>query len=220
MSLWLLVRCGTLRRRFSFSSRLPLLVEWGNSRRFLGRYLFLVLMFFSLTFRNFVRRLSLQSIRCLAPFVFGPWQGLSAIFQKKSFSVLCVLCDIVSCTASLSPRPRSLFVSPRTPSRPLSKNALNFFLQDVISRASSFSSSSTSSGCSSSSSSRSSSASLAHSVGGRLSGMPLFPLSLWQVLGPLLRSLPPSISLMFSFLPRKVLVWVLWWRRVPWFRYF
>ena len=35
-------------------------------------------------------------------------------------------------TSSLSPRPRSLFVSPRSPSRPLSKNALSFFLRSVI----------------------------------------------------------------------------------------
>ena len=35
-------------------------------------------------------------------------------------------------TSSLSPRPRSLFVSPRTPSRSLSKNALSFFLRSVI----------------------------------------------------------------------------------------
>ena len=35
-------------------------------------------------------------------------------------------------TSFLSPRPRSLFVSPRSPSRPLSKNALSFFLRSVI----------------------------------------------------------------------------------------
>ena len=35
-------------------------------------------------------------------------------------------------TSSLSPCPRSLFVSPRSPSRPLSKNALRFFLRSVI----------------------------------------------------------------------------------------
>ena len=36
-------------------------------------------------------------------------------------------------TASLSPRPRSLLVSPRAPSRPMSKNTLSFFLRSVIS---------------------------------------------------------------------------------------
>ena len=35
-------------------------------------------------------------------------------------------------TSALSPRPRSLFVSPRSPSRSLSKNALSFFLRSVI----------------------------------------------------------------------------------------
>ena len=35
-------------------------------------------------------------------------------------------------TSSLSPRPRSLFVSSSNPSRPLSKNALSFFLRRVI----------------------------------------------------------------------------------------
>ena len=71
LSLWFLARCGTLRRRFSFWSVSPLLVRWGSSRQFLGRSLFLVSMFFSHTFRNFVRRLSHQSIRCLAPLVSG-----------------------------------------------------------------------------------------------------------------------------------------------------
>ena len=35
-------------------------------------------------------------------------------------------------TASLPSRPRALFVSPLAPSRPLSQNALSFFLRDVI----------------------------------------------------------------------------------------
>ena len=35
-------------------------------------------------------------------------------------------------TSSLSPRPRSLFVSPRSPSPSLSKNALSFYLHSVI----------------------------------------------------------------------------------------
>ena len=49
--------------------------------------------------------------------------------------------------ASLSPRPRPLFVSPRASCRPLSRIALSFFLWDLITRASS------SSGASSASSS-------------------------------------------------------------------
>ena len=43
----------------------------------------------------------------------------------------------LSRTSSLTSRPRSCFVSPRNPSRPLSKNALSFFIQSVISSASS-----------------------------------------------------------------------------------
>ena len=68
-------------------------------------------------------------------------------------------------TSSLSSRPRALFVSPRSPSRSLSKNALSFFLRNVISRAYSSSSSSASSSGSSSSASAPSS-SRAHSVRG------------------------------------------------------
>ena len=41
----------------------------------------------------------------------------------------------LSRTSSIAPRPRTLFVSPRSTSRSLSKNALSFFLRDVISRA-------------------------------------------------------------------------------------
>ena len=71
----------------------------------------------------------------------------------------------ISRAASVSPRPRSLFVSPRAPSRPLSKNALSFLLRDVISCASS-SSSSTPSRVSCSSSSLPSSSFRARSVRG------------------------------------------------------
>ena len=41
----------------------------------------------------------------------------------------------LSRTSSVMPHPRTLFVSPRSTSRSLSKNALSFFLRDVISRA-------------------------------------------------------------------------------------
>ena len=64
----------------------------------------------------------------------------------------------LSHTSSLAPRPRTLFVSPRSPSCSLSKNALSFFLRDVISSA--YSSSSSSASSSAPSSSR------AHSVRG------------------------------------------------------
>ena len=73
------------------------------------------------------------------------------------------LCSYLARTSSLSSRPRTLFVSPRSPSRSLSKNALSFFLRNVISRAYS-SSSSSASGPSSSASALS--LSRAHSVRG------------------------------------------------------
>ena len=56
----------------------------------------------------------------------------------------------ISHTSSVAPRPRTLFVSPRSSSCSLSKNALSFFLRDVISRAYSSSSSATASAVSSS----------------------------------------------------------------------
>ena len=68
--------------------------------------------------------------------------------------------------SSVSPRPRSLFVSPRSPTRSLSKNSLSFFLQDVISRAYSSSSSAPSSSSSAPSTSSSCSSFRAHSVRG------------------------------------------------------
>ena len=59
----------------------------------------------------------------------------------------------ISRVSSVSPRPRTLFVSPRSPSRSLSKNALSIFLRDVVSRAYSSSSTSPSSSLPSSSAS-------------------------------------------------------------------
>ena len=52
------------------------------------------------------------------------------------------LCSYLARTSSLVSRPRTLFVSPRSPSCSLFKNALSFFLRDVISSAYSSSSSS------------------------------------------------------------------------------
>ena len=81
----------------------------------------------------------------------------------------------LSHTASLPSRPRSLFLSPRSPSRSLSKNALSFFIREVIAEAYSLagrslpsapSSSSSSSSVSSSSSSRPRSSLCDHGVRG------------------------------------------------------
>ena len=41
-------------------------------------------------------------------------------------------CTSLSLTSTLLPRPRSLLMSPRRPSRVLSKNVLSFFLHQVI----------------------------------------------------------------------------------------
>ena len=70
----------------------------------------------------------------------------------------------LSRVSSVSPRPRTLFVSPRSRSRSLFKNALSFFLWDIISRA--YSSSSSLSSSSSSLLSSSASAVRAHDVRG------------------------------------------------------
>ena len=72
----------------------------------------------------------------------------------------------LSRTSSLPSRPRALFVSPRSPSRPLSKNALSFFLRDVIAEVYSSSGLSLPSTVSSASSSRPRSSVRAHGVRG------------------------------------------------------
>ena len=69
-------------------------------------------------------------------------------------------------TISISPRPRSVFVSPRSPSCSLSKNALSFFLHNVISRVYSSSFSSASSPAAGPPSASMPSSSQAHSVHG------------------------------------------------------
>ena len=65
-------------------------------------------------------------VRSLRDFV-GSLPGEMSLCPVRALQVY------LRCTASLSPRPRFLFVSPRAPSRPMSKNALSFFLRSVIS---------------------------------------------------------------------------------------
>ena len=120
----------------------------------------------------------------------------------------------LSRVSSLSSSSHS-FVSPRSPSQSLSKNALSCFLHDVISRV--YSSASVSS--SSSLPSSSASSFREHSVVGlQLLGLflvtLLFLLSWRLLLGLLLLSLLPSTSRMFRSPRLVVLVWVLWWRLV------
>ena len=101
------------------------------------------------------------------PYSFCVWSLADFVGDLPEELLLCpvrALRHYISRTASVSPCPRSLFVSPRAPSRPLCKNVLSFFLRDVITRASS--SSSSPSGVSSASSSVPSSSFRALSVRG------------------------------------------------------
>ena len=58
---------------------------------------------------------------------------MSSLRDELLLCPVCALRLYLSRTASLPSRPRSFFVSPRAPSRSLSKNALSFFLREVIS---------------------------------------------------------------------------------------
>ena len=121
----------------------------------------------------------------------------------------------LSRVSSVSPRPRFLFVSPRSPTRSLSKNALSFFLRDIISHAYS----SSHSGAPSTSSA---SSFRAHSVRGVAASWAFSrnaPLSLLLLPGLLRLFLLPFTSLMSSFLLPRVLVWALWWLLVLWYRF-
>ena len=89
--------------------------------------------------------------------------------------LLCPVCALhiyLARTASLPSRPRALFVSPRAPACSLSKNALSYFIQDVIAESYSLSGlslpsvSSSSSSTLSASSSRPRSSAHAHGVRG------------------------------------------------------
>ena len=130
------------------------------------------------------------------------------------------LCSYLARTSSLVSRPRTLFVSPCSPSRSLSKNALSFFgmsslvltrpppllllllalLPPLL---------------------RLLRCVLIVLVGWLLRGhlrVMLLSLPSWLRLGPLLLYSPPSVFPMFSSL-RVVLVWVLWWPLVLWCRF-
>ena len=52
--------------------------------------------------------------------------------EKHSLCLVHAVCVYLEHTSSLSPRPCSLFVFPSNPLRPMSKNALSFFLQCII----------------------------------------------------------------------------------------
>ena len=168
-----------------------------------------------------MRRLSLQSIRYLAPFVSGLRRILSAIFRRNFYSVLFVLCGFISLVLllfllvlTLSLCCLALFLVLCLKTLLDSFFRMSFHVLPLLLLGSpsllllcplrlfvliAF---------------------VGSRLRGRLRAMLLFPPSLRRLLCLLLLSLPLSISLMFSFPPLMVLVWVLWWRRVPWFRCF
>ena len=57
---------------------------------------------------------------------------MGAMPEERSLCPVRALHVYLNCTSSLSPRLRFLFVCPSNPLRPLSKNALSFFLRSVI----------------------------------------------------------------------------------------
>ena len=66
-------------------------------------------------------------VRCLADFV-------GDLPDELLLCPVRALCVYISHVSSVSLRPRTLFVSPQSPTRSLFKNALSFFLCDLISR--------------------------------------------------------------------------------------
>ena len=113
--------------RFCIWSLLPLLVAWESFRRFLLGFPSLVRTFICLISLSFGLSQSRLLVLCPVPFLSDPYVIFLAISLMNSFCVRSVLFVIIL--------PRSLFVSPRTPSRSLSKNALSFFIRDVIAEA-------------------------------------------------------------------------------------
>ena len=121
----------------------------------------------------FLSYLKTESVVRPLPRSFPVWSLRDFVGSLPDELLLCparALCLYLSRTASLPSRPRSLFVSPRAPSRSLSKNALSFFLREAISEAYSSTGRSlptrSSSSASSSTSSRPRSSFCAHGVQG------------------------------------------------------
>ena len=118
----------------------------------------------------------------------------------------CALRHYLYCTASIPSRPCSLFVSPCAPSHSLSKNALSFFIREVIAEAyppsgsplPSVPCSSHSSGSSRSSSSRSSSSLWAHGVRGVAASLASFVMLRFRLSSKRLLGLPLLCSPLFT----------------------
>ena len=174
-------------------------------------------MLFSLIFRSFVRRLSRQSTRFLASFVFALWIALLVTFRTSFCYVLYVrsvrICpglpplrlvlalslSLLALLLALSLRMllASFFVmsSPVLTLLPLLLlQLLLLLLRGLIPY-------------------------VGWLLHGLLHAMLLFLLSWLRLLGPLLLSSLPSIFLTSSFLHLRVLVWDLLWLQVPWCKF-
>ena len=112
------------------SSPWPLLVALASSRLSLLRSLPLGVTSSFCIFRSSAPSWNPPLTLCLVPSV---CVILLAPCLMNCPCALCVRSRFTYVVLPLSPHPRSLFVSPRTPPCPLSKNALSFFLRSVIS---------------------------------------------------------------------------------------
>ena len=129
-NLWLLVPCATLLERHSFW--LPWLRPNGWGRSKLCRMWSLFFPPLALVFRMSLNFLPRQSLPCV------PFRALFPIQSLQDFAAglpeELLLCPVRSLreylrrTSSFVNCPRRLFVSPRCPSRAMSKNGISFLL--------------------------------------------------------------------------------------------
>ena len=125
-----LAPCGISPVRYFSSSLWPLLTKWVYFRLCLHRSPFRVTIFSYRIFPSSGPSPCPHPTLFLGLFVSGRCGILWVTYLTNYYFVLCALYGFICIVLPLSPRP--LFVSPRTPTRPLSKNALSFFLRSVI----------------------------------------------------------------------------------------
>ena len=122
----------TLPGRSSFCFLWPPLVGLGSFRLCLHRCHLRGMTCFCLTCLSFGRRRSPLYALSLALFQYTLRDFVGSLPGELLLSPVRALRFYLSHTASLPSRPRSLFVWPRSPSCSLSKNALSFFIHEVI----------------------------------------------------------------------------------------
>ena len=125
--------CGISPVRSFSSSPWPLLAEWVNFKRCLHRFPFSGDDIFLSYLPEF--RAKSESASNPLPRSFCVRSLRDFVGNLPDELLLCpvrALRIYLHRTSSLSPSPRSLFVNPRTPTPPLSKDALSFFLRSVI----------------------------------------------------------------------------------------